>query len=291
MLLDGRRATGRLHLRYEDVAQDGRIQLEAIPVSLGIIWRQLLVGDTVQGELLAQGILPILTRFEIEGAPGPFGVESTVDVEGGYTLAHEADDAGRVLRLFLDMDAELHGTIGRTNLPAPDDAGQRARVGRLRAEHIFTRPFASPEHRKVVSLPIEGREHVPAARRPWRPPATALDPPPGAQPLEEALAPDPTVTVLGLMHTDSNQHVNSLVYPRLFEEAALRRIVSLGRRTDVLARKLDIAFRRPSFAGEKLRIALRAFEVDGRVVCVGVFLGDGERDLDRARAYAQVMFE
>jgi hypothetical protein len=291
MLLDGRRATGRLHLRYEDVAQDGRIQLEAIPVSLGVIWRELLVGDTIQKELLGRGVLPILTRFEIEGAPGPFAVESKVDVAGGYSLAHEADDAGRVVRIFLDMDAELHGTKGRTNLPPPEDEGQRALVGRLRAEHIFTRPFAALEQRKVLALPIEGKEIVPGARRAWRPPATALDPPAGAQPLEGALVDDRVTTVLGLAHTDSNQHVNSLVYPRLFEEASLRRLASLGKRTDVLARKVDIAFRRPSFAGEKLGIALRAFAHEGRVVCAGVFFGDGERDLDRARVYAQMTFE
>jgi hypothetical protein len=214
-----------------------------------------------------------------------------VDVEGGYRMMHTTDDGGHVAGIFLDMDVELHGTKGRTNLSPPADQGQRALVGRLRAEHVFTRPFAPPELRRVVSLPVEGCDHVPAAQRTSKPPATVLDPPAGSRPLEGALVDDHTTTVLGLCHTDSNQHVNSLVYLRLFQEASLRRIASLGHRTDVLARKLDIAFRKPSFAGDKIRVALRAFESETRVVCVGAFFGEGERDSDRARVYAQMTFE
>ena len=95
------------------------------------------------------------------------------------------------------------------------------------------------------------------------------------------------------MHTDSNQHVNSLVYPRLFEEAALRRLAASGRSTAVLARSLRIAYRRPSFAGESLRVFVRAYEGDRGVTCTGYFFGadDDPSRTDRARAFIQMRFE
>jgi hypothetical protein len=67
------------------------------------------------------------------------------------------------------------------------------------------------------------------------------------------------VTAFGLDHTDSNQHVNSLVYPRLFAEAALRRLAELERPRRLLIRALDIAYRKPSFAGDRVRIHTRLF--------------------------------
>jgi acyl-CoA thioesterase FadM len=93
---------------------------------------------------------------------------------------------------------------------------------------------------------------------------------------------------LGVMHTDSNQHVNSLVYPRLFEEAALRRFAVLGKSTTVLARSIDIAYRRPSFAGDTLRIFVRAFEN----AAIGYFFGtnDDPSDVKKARAFVQMRF-
>jgi len=107
----------------------------------------------------------------------------------------------------------------------------------------------------------------------------------------EATADDPIRVTFGVTHTDGNQHVNSLVYPRLFEEAALRRFAATGRSTTVLARKLDIAFRRPSFAGDSVRVVLGMWESAGRIVCTGAFLGEDENDLARARVYVQMAFD
>lgn len=292
MDLRGERTTGQFSLRYEDVAQDGRILLETLPVALGVVWRNVLVPGEVREALVAQGILPILSRFRIEGTAGPFAaVGKPLEVEGGYQVAHDVDAHGSVARLLLDMDAELWGVKGRTNLPPPDDAGARALAGRVHAEHVFTRPFAPADQRKVLSLPLGARPFVPETRREWKTPQTALDVPPTARALDASYMEDPVTHALGVTHTDSNQHVNSLVYPRFFEEAALRRIASLGRPTNVLARSLDIAFRRPSFAGEKLRILLQAHEDGPRIVCAGVFLGEGETDVRRARVFVQMTLE
>jgi len=288
MLPESARARGKLHLRYEDVAQDGRLLLEAIPVALGVVWRELTLPPEVRTDLLAKGVIPILTRFEIEGTPGPFPVEGHLDVEGGYTLACTADPA----RVLLDMDVSVHGKKGRTNLPPPDDAGALVPAGTLRAEHVFTRPFAPPEARRVEALELGGRSFVPSARRAWRAPITALDAPPGARALDADWVDDPVAWVMGLTHTDSNQHVNSLVYPRLFEEAALRRLAAHGRSTSVLARSLDIAFRRPSFAGERLRAVARLWEHEGKAICTGAFFADGDPiDLAKARVYVRIALD
>src|SRR5262249_35819972 len=148
------------------------------------------------------------------------------------------------------------------NLPPPDDKGTRARAGHVFAEHVFTRPFAPPGERKVLAFDVGGEPMKPGPRRPWKPPASPNDPPPNARALDPELVLDPTPLPIGLVHTDSNQHVNSLAYPRFFEDASLRRILAHGRPTQLLARRLEITFRRPSFAGELLRVATRAFEDD-----------------------------
>jgi hypothetical protein len=108
---------------------------------------------------------------------------------------------------------------------------------------------------------------------------------------------DPVPIPFGPVHTDSNMHVNSLVYVRLFEEAALRRFAALGRGTGVLGRTLDIAYRRPCFAGQTVRFVERAFEEGGRlgVVAALVDAKDAESDaaLSAARphAFARLTFE
>ena len=293
MELTAERLRGHLALRYEDVAQDGRLLLETLPVGLAVIWQKLLAPGTVRDALLARGVIPILTRLALEGAPGPFAMDHPLEVEGGYRLAHDVGDDGQVAKVLLDMDATLWGPKGRTNLPPPDDAGTRALAGQVRAEHVFTRPFAPAGERKVLALDFGGKPFVPAERRKWLAPATVLDVPAGAAALDAGFVEDSAKLALGLTHTDSNQHVNSLVYPRFFEEAALRRIAALGRPTALLARELEVAYRRPSFAGELLRAVVRVYEFGAKVVCTGAFFGEGEdaKDLKKARVFLRMTLE
>ncbi len=99
------------------------------------------------------------------------------------------------------------------------------------------------------------------------------------------------------MHTDSNMHVNSLVYLRVFEEAALRRFSALGKGAVVLGRTLDIAYRKPCFAGQTMRVVQQAFEHEGRLGIAAVLVEDGEaaspERLARAKphAYVRITFE
>jgi acyl-CoA thioesterase FadM len=76
---------------------------------------------------------------------------------------------------------------------------------------------------------------------------------------------DPFPVVFGLVHTDSNRHVNSLAYLRMFEEAALRRFAELGKTSSWLGRSLEIVYRRPCFAGHSMRVVQQAFETEGRL--------------------------
>ncbi len=289
--LSDQRVTGRLGLRYEDVAQDGRVRLEPLPASLGVVWRALPLEESMRVAFVATGVLPILTRLVVEAGDGPFPIDDALEVEGSFTLAHARADDGAVDKVFLDIDTELTGRVGRTNLPPPSDAGARVFAGRVRAEHVFTKPFAEAGERKVRALEIDGRALVPPRQRRAHAPRETLEVAPSARAIEPDFELDPTSFALGLGHTDSNQHVNSLVYPRLFEEAALRRLASLGRSTSVLARAIDAAYRRPSFAGDELRLALRTYEDDGRIVCTGAFFGRGESDLEKARAYLKMTLD
>jgi acyl-CoA thioesterase FadM len=103
--------------------------------------------------------------------------------------------------------------------------------------------------------------------------------------------------VFGLVHTDSNMHVNSLVYLRVFEEAALRRFATLGRGASLLGRTLDIAYRKPCFAGQTMRVVQQAFEEQGRLGVAAVLVDEKEavsdETLARAKphAYVRMTFE
>ena len=48
-----------------------------------------------------------------------------------------------------------------------------------------------------------------------------------------------------------------------------------GPPTALLGRSLDIGYRKPSFAGDRLRIALRTFALGDRRGAVGVFYPEG----------------
>lgn len=289
---DTPRATARVHLRFEDVTQDGRLVLEALPNALGpTVWRGILAHDPSSAASFAAGIVPILSRFVLEGAPGPFSANAPIEGEGTCQLARTEDG-----RYVLDMWAELSGTIGRT-YGSTERAGERALAGRVWAEHVLTRPFAAPGERRVTSLDFPGAPVVTATR----PPSPAYDAiaslPAGATPLEPARRVDPVPVTFGLVHTDSNMHVNSLVYLRVFEEAALRRFAALGKGSVVLGRTLDIAYRKPCFAGQTMYVVEQAFAMDGKLGVAAALVDENEAKseelLARAKphAYARLTFE
>ncbi len=270
-LPEAQRAAAAIEPRYEDVAQDGRVTLTALPHALGeVVWRQRLASHPGNRALLKAGIIPILSRMVIEASEEPIPVTRPMDATGSYDLACSVDGAGDVERIFLDMIVEVRGKRGRTHQPSGD--GADVPVGRVFAEHIFTRPWGPPEARKVRSLEeAEGYPRVPPRRRDFRELAAASALPAGATLLDAEPLLDPVPILFGLMHTDSNQHVNSLVYLRLFEEALIRRHGA----PDKLARWIEIGYRKPCFAGDRVRIALQAFTRGDEVGAFGAFVPEG----------------
>ena len=270
---DTRRASGQVPIRFEDITQDGRLALEGLAPAIGeVVWRKMLNGSPLLKAMHEHQALPILTRVVIEGGDGPFSTIHPLEATGTYEVAHAANEAGEVERILLDMWIDATLPIGRNYGPPPERAGERIRAGRFFGEHVFTRLFAPPDQRKVTRLEVDGAlAH--GRRRPWVPPESVAMLPEGAVPLDDALRVDPTPIAFGLAHTDSNQHVNSLVYPRLFEDAALRRFAALGKlKPAVLARHVEAAFRKPCFAGETYAVALRAFTLEGQLGAVGAFV-------------------
>ncbi len=280
-------ATASFQLRYEDVAQDGRMMATALPPAIGwTVWRQLLAEHAAASEMQRQGLVAILSRLTVEGTDEPIRVDRRVDSTGGYQVAHTRNAAGDVDKLFLNMWVEVRGARGR--IVPPEGPGAPVVAGRVFAEHTFTRPFAPPDQRRVTRLDIPGLPSVPDALYDFPAPATAMELPAGAVPLDADYVPDDTITAFGLDHTDSNQHVNSLVYPRLFVEAALRRLTALGRPRRALVRALDIAYRKPSFADDRVRIHLRTFTLDDRVGAAGFLVSADDPDL-RPRCCARIL--
>jgi hypothetical protein len=259
-------ATTELRPRYEDITQDGRVQLTTLMPGLGAIWRELGSSGALE-TFRAQGILPILRRVVIVGERGPFSVHMPIQCSGTWRLAREADGDRLFLDMWLDAFAPIGSTLGRP--PATD--AERVLVGRVYAEHVVTRPFAPPAERKVTRLDLPGIPPVPEDVHPFE----------EAEDLVAGRTLDAAGDhVFGMTHTDSNQHVNSLVYPRLFEEAVVR---TLTARDDVrdpsslLARSVELRYRKPFFKGERAVIGLQTEpSVDGReAIAVGAFVPAG----------------
>jgi hypothetical protein len=63
------------------------------------------------------------------------------------------------------------------------------------------------------------------------------------------------------------------VYPRVIEEAALRAIAAAGKDTRLLARTVTLAYRKPCFAGDSVRVALRLYEHEGVIGAACAVIG------------------
>lgn len=281
-------ASGDYRVRYEDISQDGRLRLEAVPQGTGPIgWRKLLRESGVLG-VEKTGVLAIPSRFIMKVEGGPLSVMNRLDGTVRAQLAHCKED-GEVSRIILNFSTEIYGKAARTHDPQPENAGERILAARMFTEHVWTKLFAPPGQRRVTALPEGfGIAPVPEEVHEWRTPQSTLDLPAGARWLDADERPDEVPLHIGLVHTDSNHHVNSLTYPRLFEEAGLRWLAAHGRDWNVLGTYLDMAFARPCFAGERLRIHARAFELDGQFGLAARLLPDGKEG--KARCFARLLF-
>lgn len=281
---------GTLEVRYEDVSQDGRLGARPATHAIGAaLWRGVLERHPMAPALLAEGIVPILARIVVVVGGGPIGVRAPLRARGAFDLVETQDASGKT-RFRADLWANIAGVAARTFGPPPEREGTEIALGAVWAEHVLTRPFAPPETRTVERLPaglqVSRRERHRAAHE-------TVELPEGARWLDADWAEDPAPIVFGLGHTDSNQHVNSLVYPHLLEDAALRRIHALGMGTKLFVTRMEMAYRKPSFAGDVLSLRVRAYERAGVLGVVGAFAAplDQEVGLERARAFGALEFE
>ena len=267
-------------LRYEDVTQDGRLISLAIPPQLGGLWREAVRRHPGARSSQAKGVIPLLTRLTIHALDQPIRVDRVVEARAGFELAHDGgDDTSR--RLFMTVWCDVHGAAGR--IVPREPAGPLSLAGTLFAEHTFTRPFAAPDQRRVTRLDADGYPVIPDTLYPSPAPRTAMDAPAGATWLDD-LAPDAAEMCFTLDQTDSNQHVNSMVYVRLFLDAAQRRLKT----PRVRSRAVDIAYRKPCFAGDRVRCHVRLFELGGAVGAAGFVAAPGEEA--KPRCYVRVVF-
>lgn len=278
-------APGSAAFRYPDVLQDGRVALLAMPHALGAtVWRRLQEergGSPMTGPGDG-GVVPILTRVMIQGTDARVRITQGQTSQGRYAFMRSPGDTPR--RLYLNMWVDMHATLGTIMPPEPE--GPLALAGRVFAEHVFTRPFAPPGDRAVTELALPGAPRLPEAIYDAPAPHASADLPQGATPLGATTADAPTQ--FSLDHCDQNQHVNSLVYPQLLIDAAVRRFATLGhplgRRA---ARAIEIAYRRPSFAGDSITLSLQCFARGDDLGAVATMSGAGET---KPRIYGRVLF-
>lgn len=253
-------ARAKLKLRFEDIAQDGRILVSAFQHFLGATTWPAIFEHAWARALRDEGVVPILTHVALEGTEGPFSaVGDEIDVEGRWELGHAKNEAGEVERLLVSMWIEARAPLGRTYGPAPKP--EIALAGKVYAEHVVTRLFAPPDQRKVTRLDVDGLAPVPEKELVFTSPESV-----SIARGEVASAYEET-TVFGLTHTDSNQHVNSLVYQRMFEEAVVRHT----KNGSLLCRSVRMGYRKPFFAGDVARIDLVTWQEEGHTCASGTF--------------------
>jgi len=270
--------------RYEDVTQDGRLISLAIPPALGGLWRDAVKRHPGARNSQATGVIPLLTRLTIGSLEQHIRVDREYEARAGFELAHDGgDDSNR--RLFMNVWCEVHGAAGR--IVPREPAGPLALAGTLFAEHTFTRPFAAPDKRRVTRLEADGYPTIPDAHYAYPAPTTAMDAPAGATWLDD-LAPDAADLTFTLDQTDSNQHVNSLVYVRIFLDAAQRRLAAAGKGLRQRSRAVDIAYRKPCFAGDRVRCHLRLFALGDAFGVAGFVASPGEEA--KPRCYVRVLY-
>lgn len=276
-------STSRAYIRYEDCAQDGRMMPTALPPQMSALWQNVISNHKGSRGSISQGVIPILTRLVLASENQPIRIDRMVEARSGFQLAHDLEN-GQVSRLFMNIWVDVWGMAGRVG-PRQVDAGEE-RAGRVFAEHTFTRLFAPPDQRKVTSLPFEGSPEVPPDRYVAPPPKTAQEAPEGATWIDE-LAPDVVEAAFTLDQTDANQHVNSLVYVRTFLDATQRRLAAGNHALKLRTHAVDIAYRKPCFAGDRVRAHLRLFRLGDSLGAAGSIIGTD----DKPRCYVRVMLQ
>jgi hypothetical protein len=277
-----------LSLRYDDVMQDGRLRLDAVWRPVGrLIWSRPEPSRVLAK--LEEGIGTVLARAVFEATEVRVPPRAPVRTRAWFRFEHTLGNDGKVDRI--QFNTWIRSTV------QGDDSSEPL-LARAYGQRVFTRIGASPGSRSVTRLEGLGADGVPHHRNEWLPARTLLDIPKGAVLLDMAPRLDPGRIVFGLSHTDGNHHVNFLVYPRFIEEAALGRFFDLGVGAKLAARWFEIRYRKPSFAGDCLRVVLQAFRAESGIGVVAAAVEDDGGPPERPwtefpppRAIARVLFK
>jgi hypothetical protein len=282
-------ARADFHIRYDDLTQHAHVKQVTLPMVLARVCMEKIWAKHPLFETRKQGIVPILSRIVIESEPVAVSFGSPLEGRGHIEIAHERDAQGAVSALFLNSYAEVFAIPSRRNRDVDPATRQPVHIGRAFGEHVLTKPFGPVEERKVLSFAVPGQPSIPElTHRRVRVDAN-VELPPGAEPLDAELSPDPAPWTFGLIHTDLNQHVNSLVYARMFEEAAVRRAALHGFNRGLFAHKLSLCYRKPCFAGETLTCMLRGYQLNGAFGVVG-YLAPPNTPASRANCSFNLLF-
>lgn len=243
----------RARLRYEDVSQDGRMRVEGIWAPTGrLLWSGSELGRRVFCLGRDHEINTVLTRVILEATEAH--VRPRVQLENALMARFEqrlgADGNPTAVHLNTWLSSHV------TDAGAQAGAQRRTLVARAFGERVLAIFKNPPGQRRLTTLP-DSTEPLPTSGAEPREAPSLLEVPPGCELLDAYPRLDPSRVVFGLSHTDSNQHVNSLAYVRFFENAALGRLLDLGLGATFMARRVEIAYRKPCFAGESLRVAVQ----------------------------------
>jgi hypothetical protein len=269
---DGDLAEDSAALRYDDLIQDGRIRLESAWRPTGrALWSHPSLAKIFRS--MGPSVTNVLSRVSLYATDAVLAPRAPVTTTIRYRFEHTLDSAGKVARLLFStwLTARAQTKDGTQTLAA-----------RAYGQRVFTDLAAPPGKHLVTSLSGFGETGIPEQRGVWTPVTSLFELPHGAVAIDPAPRLDPGRVVFGLSHTDLNQHVNFNMYLRAIEQAALARFHDLGRGAKVVSRAAELGYRKPSFAGEVVRIVVRAFELGGDVGVVAAVVDDDGGAAERA---------
>ena len=286
------RPRARFAIRYDDLTQHGHVKQVTLQLGLGNLCFDKLWSKHPLFETRKQGVAAILSRLVLESEPVAVSFGSPLEATGQIEIAHERATPGQpgpVSALFMNATADIWALPSRRQ-PGVDAATRSyVRIGKAFGEHVLTKPFGPPSERKVLRFDVPGQPAVPSAEHTRVRVDENATLPAGAVALDKTFTPDESPWVFGLVHTDLNQHVNSLVYARMFEEAALRRAARHRQLAGLAARKLSLCYRKPCFAGQSMTCMVQSYVLGDELGVVGYVAPEGA-PLAKAHCSFQLQF-
>ena len=261
-------------LRYDDLCQDGRLRIGGVWAPMGrILWTRMPVAKTLAA-LGAQGVRNVLSFVMMEADDVPLSMRGFAHSEVRYRLGHTTGADNQPNRIVFETWLTTQAVPGRQGDPTARPSGESVPAARAFGQHVFTRPSAPAGQHRVLRLEHPNFVELPPERVEFFDPKRILALPDGAEPLEPEPRAEAAPVVFGVVHTDGNQHVNFMVYPRLTEDGALRRLAELGFHGRLLGRRAEVGYRKPCFAGDRMRLVLQAFRLNEKLGVVAALVPD-----------------